>query len=370
MNGRLLGQRARRLDWPAMMAILLLLAAGVAFIYSAGWRGEDAPSTGFHRRQIGWCAVGLAVFFTAALTDYRRVGAQAYGLYAVGLATLVAVLFLGVKVYGARRWLDFFGQRVQPSEFAKLATILALARYLAAPATDPRSRETLIVAALLAGAPFLLIAAEPDLGSAATLLPVTALMLLAAGVPARTLGAIALGGLALLPLGWLALGDYQRSRILVFLDPGRDPLGAGWNSIQSGIAVGSGGLWGKGWLRGTQNVLGFLPRTVAPTDFIFSVIAEEKGFAGSLALLALYAIVLAGGVRAALRARDPFGRLLAAGLTALLFVHVFVNIAMTIGLAPVTGLPLPLVSYGGSFMAAALLALGWIQSVFVRRRVE
>lgn len=370
MNGRLLWRRARRLDGAVLAAVLLLLAAGVLFIYSAGGRGDGAASAGFHRRQIGWCAVGLAVFFAAAFSDYRRAGARAYGLYAAGLAALVAVLFLGVKVYGARRWLDFFGQRVQPSEFAKLATILALARYLAAPASDPRSRETLAVAALLAGLPFLLIAAEPDLGSAATLLPVTAIMLYVAGVPARTLGAIALVGLALLPAGWLALGGYQRSRILVFLDPGRDPLGAGWNSIQSGIAVGSGGLWGKGWRQGTQNVLGFLPRTVAPTDFIFSVIAEEKGFAGSLALLGLYAVVLAGGCRAALRARDPFGRLLAAGLTALLFAHVFVNIAMTIGLAPVTGLPLPLVSYGGSFMAAAMLALGWIQSVFVRRRVE
>lgn len=367
MNLRRWQWMAARLDWAAFFAILLLLAAGIAFIYSAGYRGEDHPPAEFYRKQLGWCALGLTIFLTAAAGDYRRLGPQAAWLYVVALGLLGAVLLFGLKVYGARRWLVLFGQRVQPSEFAKLATILALARYLAAPATDPRANSTLAVAGLLVAAPFLLIALEPDLGTALTLLPVAATLLVVAGAPWRKLGVLALCGLLLLPAGWFLLGEYQRNRLLVFIEPGRDPLGAGWNSIQSGIAVGSGGFWGKGYLQGTQNVLGFLPRTVAPTDFIFSVIAEEKGFVGSVALLALYAIVTAGGIRAAHRAPDPFGRLLAAGLTALLYFHVFTNIAMTIGLLPVTGLPLPLVSYGGSFLAAALLALGWIQSVFIRR---
>lgn len=367
MNTRRILRLLARMDWPSVLAILLLLGVGVAFIYSAGYRGEDRPPAEFYRKQLGWCAIGLAVFAAAAVSDYRRLGAQAAWLYLVGLALLAAVLVFGVKVYGARRWLVAFGQRVQPSEFAKLATILALARYLAAPATDPRAWATLLASGLIVAAPFALIVIEPDLGTGLTLLPVAAAMLIAAGAPWRKLGALALLALPLLPLAWGLLDDYQRNRLLVFLDPGRDPLGAGWNSIQSGIAVGSGGLWGKGYLQGTQNVLGFLPRTVAPTDFIFSVIAEEKGFVGSAVLLALYAIVTAGGLRAAHRARDNFGRLLAVGLTALLYFHVFTNIAMTIGLMPVTGLPLPMVSYGGSFLVAAMLALGWIQSVYIRR---
>ena len=175
-----------------------------------------------------------------------------------------------------------------------------------------------------------------------------------------------LGLLAMIP-GWYVLGDYQRERVLVFLDSSRDPLGAGWNKIQSEIAVGSGGLAGKGYLMGTQNILGFLPRTVAPTDFIFSVIAEEMGFVGSATLLSLFAVLLLGGVRAAHRARDKMGRLLAAGVVTLLFAHVFVNMAMTVGLMPITGIPLPLISYGGSFMVCMMAALGLVQGVYVRR---
>jgi rod shape determining protein RodA len=370
MNRHVWLSRLRRLHFPSAIAMLCLMVVGVVFVYSAGYRGEDQPDAGFHRRQIVWCVIGVGVFVGAAVADYRRVGAQAAGLYLAGIAALVIVLLFGMRVYGARRWLDLFGQRVQPSEFAKLATILALARYLSRPQVNPRAFSTVTVSILLVGIPFLLIAAEPDLGSAAALAPVAVVLLIVAGVPWKTLGGLGLAAVVALPLGWFALGGYQRDRLLVFLDPGRDPLGAGWNSIQSAIAVGSGGLQGKGFLRGTQNVLGFLPRTVAPTDFIFSVIAEEKGFVGSAALLGLYAILMAGGLRAAARARDKFGQLWAAGLTALLFFHVFTNIAMTIGLMPVTGLPLPFVSYGGSFMTAAALAAGEIQSVYIRRHAR
>ena len=356
-----------RLHWPSVAAMAALMVIGVAFVYSAGYRGEELPPAPFYRRQIVWCLIGLAAFLVAALYDYRRLGAQAMGLYMAALLLLTLVLVFGVRAYGARRWLEIFGQRVQPSEGAKLAAILVLARYLSRPHVRPAALSTLGVTALIVGIPFVLIAAEPDLGSALALVPPAAVLLLLAGVPWRTLGLLMLGGLIALPLGWLVLSPYQRDRLIVFLDPGRDPLGAGWNSVQSAIAVGSGGPWGKGYLRGTQNVLGFLPRTVAPTDFIFSVIAEEKGFAGSAVLLGLYGVVIAGGLLAAARARDKFGQLWAAGLTALLFFHVFTNIAMTIGLMPVTGLPLPFVSYGGSFMAAAALAAGSLQSVYIRR---
>lgn len=356
-----------RIDPPTVVAVLLLAAVGVLFVYSAGYRGEDQPAGALYRRQVVWAVIGLAFLVAAVVTDYRRIGEQSVWLYLVGLAVLVLVLVVGTAVHGAHRWLSFFGVQVQPSEFAKLATVVALARMLSRPGLDRRSWWTVARAALLVGVPFVLIALEPDLGTAAMLLPVTWVMLFAAGVPARKLAVLVLAGLLMLPVAWMGMGEYQRERIRVFADPGRDPLGAGWNKIQSEIAVGSGGMRGKGYLRGTQNVLGFLPRSVAPTDFIFSVVAEETGFVGSAGVLALYTVVFLRGVRAAVRARDKFGQLLAAGLATLLYGHVFVNVAMTIGLMPITGLPLPLISYGGSFMVTTMLALGLVQSVYARR---
>ncbi|MDZ4199043.1 MAG: rod shape-determining protein RodA [Kiritimatiellia bacterium] len=367
MNLRRLRSQFWRLDFWTLTATLALAGIGMAFIYSAGYRGEDQPVSPFFSRQIVWTAVGLSCLVFVAMSDYRAIGEQAGWLYLFGVVLLVLVLLVGVKVYGAYRWLNFFGIRVQPSEFGKLAAILLLARYLARPDVDPQRPACIFGAALIAGPGFILILVEPDLGSALMLVPVAVAMLFAAGIPFRSLGIMALGGLVTAPFGWFALGDYQRERVLVFLDPSRDPLGSGWNKIQSAIAVGSGGWSGKGFCEGAQNVLGFLPRTVAPTDFIFSVIAEETGFVGSMAVLGLFALVFLGGIRAAIRAPDKFGQILATGLTTLLFAHVFVNIAMTIGLLPITGLPLPLISYGGSFMVATMLALGLLQSVYVRR---
>jgi rod shape determining protein RodA len=210
------------------------------------------------------------------------------------------------------------------------------------------------------------------------LVPSVMLVLFCAGVPLKPfLTIIGLGAAVLLVLiVWLLvfpdslpLADYQKNRILVYLNVNQDPLGAGWNKLQSQIAVGSGGLFGKGYLKGTQNILGFLPRTVAPTDFIYSVVAEETGFAGSSFLLVLYTIVVVRCMRAAVIARDLFGRLLAAGVSVLIFSHVFINIAMTIGLMPITGVPLPLMSYGGTFMVSTMTALGLVQSICMRRRI-
>jgi rod shape determining protein RodA len=355
------------MDWWQMVSMLLLMVVGVLFIYSACFRNDDLPVPGFYKKQILWCAVGLAFFLATVVIDYHQLGENAVWLYAGCLILLVLVLFIGKKVYGAYRWLSFFGVQVQPSELAKLGTIIMLARFLSRPARDMRRFGTTFKAMLIMAGPFLLIVAEPDLGTAAVLIPITLGMLFTAGVPLRILSLILLVGLLMLPVGWQGLNDYQKERIMVFVDPGRDPLDAGWNKIQSEIAVGSGGLTGKGYLKGTQNVLGFLPRTVAPTDFIYSVIAEEMGFVGGATVLGLFMVLLFGCSRAALRARDRFGRLLIMGITTMLFCHVFVNIAMTIGLMPITGLPLPLISYGGSFMVSTMLALGLIQSVYVRR---
>ena len=272
------------------------------------------------------------------------------------------------KVYGAYRWLSLFGIQIQPSELAKLGTIIALARYLSQPARNMRRMDSLMMALLITACPVLLIIAEPDLGTASVLLPVTIGMLFVAGTPIRTILLLLLiGGVLMVPVGYFGLSEYQKERIMVFIDPGRDPLDAGWNKIQSEIAVGSGGFTGKGYLKGTQNVLGFLPRTVAPTDFIYSVIAEEMGYIGGLSVMGGFMVLLSTCVHASIRAMDKFGRVLVVGITIMLFCHIFVNIAMTIGLMPITGLPLPLISYGGSFMVSIMLSLGIVQSVYVRR---
>ncbi len=265
-----------------------------------------------------------------------------------------------------------FGVPVQPSEFAKVAMVLVLARVLGGGAIHPRSFGTVVVALLLMALPFGLILVEPDLGTAMVLVPTAVFMLFAAGAAWRYLlglGMLGLGGVAfvLSPLARHVLSDYQHERILTFLDPSRDPLGSGWNALQSAIAVGSGGWSGKGFLNGTQSVLGFLPRTVSPTDFIFPVIAEETGFIGASLLLLAFAALLSCYIRTAWTAKDPAGSLLATGIASLLFCHVFVNIGMTIGLLPITGLPLPLVSSGGSFMVSTLAGFGLVQSVHVRR---
>lgn len=356
----------KRLDWLFVFSILALVAGGVAFIYSASYRNESAL-TALTQRQIMWVLVGLALFVLTAVFDYHRVGDTAWAGYVVCLVLLVLVLVMGKKVYGAYRWLNLFGIAVQPSEFAKLGTLLVIAHFLSQPSRDPADPRTLLYVLLIIAVPYGLIMKQPDLGTASTLIPVAFAMMFVAGVPFRYLALlVVLGALAAVP-GWFFLDDYQRERVHVFLDPSRDPLGAGWNSIQSGIAVGSGGLTGKGYMMGTQNILGFLPRTVAPTDFIFSVIAEETGFVGSVLLLTLFASLVWGCLRAALAARDKLGRLLAVGVVTLLFCHIFVNMAMTVGLVPITGLPLPLISYGGSFMLCTMVGLGVVQSVFVRR---
>jgi rod shape determining protein RodA len=357
----------KRMDWLSLAAILALIVVGIVFIYSASFRQEDTQMTALTQRQLLWALVGLTVLFGAVAVDYRRVGRGALVVYLACIVLLVLVLLMGRKIYGATRWLNLFGVLVQPSEFAKLGTILLLARYLSEPARDLANPRTLLTVLVLAAVPFVLILQQPDLGTAATLIPVALAMLFVGGVPMRYLLVLGLVGVLALVPGWFILDGYQRERLLVFFDPGRDPLGAGWNSIQSGIAVGSGGLTGKGYMMGTQNILGFLPRTVAPTDFIFSVIAEESGFIGSLVLLVLFAVLLGGGIRAGLASRDKFGRLLAVGVATLLFCHVFVNMAMTVGLMPITGLPLPLVSYGGSFMLCTMSGLGLVQSVYARR---
>lgn len=371
------------------LSVLALIVIGVLFIYSASYAREEAVVRLLYRKQIFWAVVSLGCYAATALFDYRRLGYGVWGVYGLALILLVAVLLIGTKIYGATRWLMFLGVGVQPSEIAKLALILGLTHLLGRPGARSASLATLVAALALAAIPMVLILKEPDLGTAMVFVPMILTMLYVGGARLKYILLLLAGGILLvgfmisaviLPerLGWSpekqerlgkwsGLSNYQRSRIMVFLNPGHDPLGAGWNKTQSEITVGSGGLTGKGYLKGTQTSLEFLPRTVAPTDFIFAVITEETGFLGSVAVLGLFGILLFCGMYTALTASDKAGRLLCVGVMAMIFSHVMVNVAMTIGLMPITGLPLPLISYGGTFMLSTLIALGLVQSVYVRR---
>ena len=380
----------RRANWWMIAAMLALTVIGVLFIRSACAARQEEAIRGLYRAQMFWAAAGLAVFGAVSLVDYRRLSDGIWLSYAGALVLLVMVLAVGEERFGGRRWLRFFGMSVQPSELAKLALLLTLAWMLSRPGTDAARWRTLGVVGVVTLLPVVLILKEPDLGTALVCLPIAGAMVFAAGASLRHLGVLALAGLlaasllfgvVLVPrwLGWdetrqkevfshvIRLKEYQWKRLVVFVDPAVDRTGAGYNSWQSSISVGSGGMTGKGYMRGTQSTLGYLPRTVAPTDFIFSVIAEETGFAGSAAVLGLYGVLMVCGMWTAARARDALGRLISVGVTAMVAAHVFVNIAMTIGAMPVTGIPLPLVSYGGSFMLCTMAAFGLVQSVAIRR---
>ncbi|MEI6564721.1 MAG: rod shape-determining protein RodA [bacterium] len=378
----------RRMNWVMLLVIISLIIVGVCFIYSATSMREDS-TTDLYVKQIKWAVVGLVCYFGTTLWDYRRLRDVSWLFYVMAVILLVAVLFFGTRIYGAKRWLMFMGVGVQPSEIGKLAVIL-LGACLLSPAAEKYGRlPSMWWLFLLAGVPMLLVMKEPDLGSALVYLPVVMAMLFVAGARAKPLVMLVASGVLAVVLVLAAvalperlgmtpdhqeaffrtirLSDYQRDRIEVFLHPGKDPMGTGWNKRQSEIAVGSGGLRGKGFLNGTQNNLGFLPRTVAPTDFIFAVIMEEMGFMGAMVVLSLYGVLVVCGLYAAMVACDKMGRILCVGIVMMVFTHAFVNMAMTIGVLPVVGIPLPLVSYGGTFMVISLFALGLIQSVYVRR---
>lgn len=359
-----------RMDWAMVGAMVVLAAISVLFIYSASYRGPGQPMPDFYRQQMMWFALGAAAFVIAAWVDYRWLCQWATVGMVLAVGLLVLVLAVGKTVNGAKSWLGWGGYGIQPAEFAKLSVIVALAYYLFdRPPEARRLWKTVAVAFAVVALPMGLILAQPDLGSAMVLIPVAYAMLFVGGARIKQLVLVTAVALAMSPVAWWQLKDYQKARLTVFLHPEKDPLGSAWNLNQSLIAVGSGGLTGKGYLQGTQNLLGYLPRTVAPNDFLFSVIAEEKGFLGAMAVIGCYVVILFSGLRIAAYARDRLGTLLATGVVAMLFFHVFINIGMTIGLMPITGLPLPLLSYGGSFVIASMTALGLLQSVWVRRRI-
>lgn len=360
-------REVRGIDRPFLMAALLLLGLGFLALYSASFQKSQAMGVSFIQRQFTWAGIGLLLAVVLVTVDYHRWLEWAYFLYGINLLLLILVLEMGLVRGGAQRWLGVGALTVQPSEFAKMSTILALARYLGTrPGAHLSWRETL-GAAVMVLIPMGLILGEPNLGTAMVFLPIVLAMLLVWGIRLKVLG-FSLTVIALLiPLGWQMLADYQRSRLMVFLNPNLDPLGAGYTVIQSKIAMGSGGLLGKGWLAGTQNQLNFLPER--HTDFIFSVVGEEWGFLGTSVVLGLFAFLITRGILIASQTRDPFGRLLVVGVVTMLFTHGVVNIGMTMGFMPVVGLPLPLMSYGGSWLMVCLAAIGMVLSVAARRPV-
>jgi rod shape determining protein RodA len=393
-----LNEHQSRVDWRMIAALLGLMIVGVAFIYSAKPPLETtAWYNHYFVRQIIWYVIGVAAAIAVCVLDYHSLARWAIVAYWASILLLLVVLIPGIGTthgWGARRWIDFGPFQCQPAEFAKLAFILIQAHFLSRPVDELRQPILFVKAIGLTALPFLLILKEPDLGSALVLLPVGLVMCYVAGVPGRFLLRL-VGGAGILvvlllvdvlfaPPGWqIKLEDYQRQRLLVYF--GRDfaPANATpeqrrrahrlqeertYQVNQALISVGSGGVKGKGWRHGQQIALGFLPPGASHNDFIFSVIAEEKGFLGSVTVLVLYTAVLFIGIRIAGQARDRLGKLLAVGVVALLFSHVFINIGMNIRLMPVTGIPLPLLSYGGSSVLCSLIAAGILQNVYLYRR--
>ncbi len=354
-------------DWEILLLVFALGGIGLASVYSAVTADPPpAPFRGLFAKQILWFGLGMLVMTAAVVFPYRHLDRLAYPLYLGCLLLLVAVILYGKFAGGSRRWLVVGPLHLQPSELFKVAVVIVLARYYSRlPVGQPLRFGDLVRPVLLTAIPCVLIAVQPDLGTACLIGLVAATLTLFAGVAWRTLlaGAAILG--ALIPLGWSLLKEYQKQRILTFLNPDQDPLGAGYHVIQSKIAIGSGMLTGKGYLQGTQNALSFLPEE--HTDFIFSVLAEEWGALGSLAVLGLFLLLILWGGSVAYRSRDPFGVFLAVGLTALIAWQVVINVGMTMGLLPVVGVPLPLVSYGGSSTVAVAICLGLLFNVSMRR---
>jgi rod shape determining protein RodA len=348
-------------DWALIGAVLALCAIGLAQIYSA-----TGGPTRVYYTQIYAIGLGLVAMLACMTIDYRSLADKSHLIYLAIVVVLAGVLFFGAVRGGSRRWIDLGVFNLQPSEFAKMVLALVLAKMLGETRRPALTNNDLLFDAVLTAVPVLLIARQPDLGTAVTLLPILAAVAYVAGMPMRYLGVVTVVAMLAAPLAYeFGLQEYQRERISTFLDPAQDPRGAGYQQIQARITVGSGGLWGKGFMEGTQGQLRFLP--VAHNDFIFSVLAEERGLAGVIAVLGLYLFVILRSLDAAKLAKDRIGAYIVVGVLASFMFQVVYNISMSAGLAPVKGLTLPLMSYGGSSMIATLASFGLILNVRMRR---
>jgi len=352
-------------DWILIGIVLLIAAIGILNLYSTTTTIEGA-STPLYLKQISWFLIGFTMMIIVAFIDYRFYSDFAYIIYTIAFVLLLAVLGYGIITSGAQRWVKIGSLSFQPSEFVKLSLILALAKFFhRPPGREGYSLKNLRYPFLLLFLPTLLILKQPDLGTAIILVVVFFSVLLFIKIRWSSLLIIVLAGGSVLPILWSFLKEYQKRRVFTFFNPDLDPLGAGYHIIQSKIAVGSGGILGKGFMQGTQCRLGFLPEQ--QTDFIFSALGEEWGLIGSLVLMGLYFTLILWGLRIAVHSKDRFGAILAFGVVAMLFWHIFINIGMVLGMMPVVGIPLPFLSYGGSFLISTLIGIGFLLNVSMRR---
>lgn len=353
--------RFMHIDPLLLFGLLLLMTAGLAILYSAG-----DGSIELVQRQVIRLAIAFAVMFVVAQIPQQQLYLWAPWFFAVGIVLLVLVLVAGDVGKGAQRWLNLYVIKFQPSEMMKLVTPMMLAWYLSEKPLPPRL-SALMVSAVLVIVPTLLIAKQPDLGTALLVATAGFFVVYFGGIRWRVLLGSMLAVLAFIPVLWQFMHDYQKQRVLTLFNPESDPLGAGYHIIQSKIAIGSGGIYGKGWLNGTQSQLDFLPERT--TDFIFAVFAEEFGIMGAVVLLLIYAFIIIRGLYIAGSAKDSFGRLLAGSLSLTFFVYLFVNVGMVSGILPVVGVPLPLVSYGGTSMVTLMAGFGMLMSISTHRRL-
>lgn len=355
-------RKLQQLNWGLIGLISIVAAIGFAMLYSAA-NGDWSP---WAYRQMIRYAVGLTIAIFIALLDLRLLMKWSYVVYGMVLAMLAVVEVAGEIGMGAQRWIDLGIFQIQPSELMKIALVLALARYFHGLTHDDVGRaHFLLVPLAMVAAPVVLVLRQPDLGTAGMILLGSGAIFFLAGVRIWKFVSLIVLGMASVPIAWQFLREYQKKRILTFLDPESDPLGSGYHILQSKIALGSGGVFGKGFMQGSQSHLNFLPEK--QTDFIFTMLAEEFGLVGGLGLIGLFVLVTFYGIAIGLRAQSQFARLLALGVTTTLFLYFFINIAMVMGLIPVVGVPLPLISYGGTAMLTAMAAIGLMMSAYVHR---
>jgi len=354
----------RQFDWKLLLVVLALCAIGVIFIYSATFGSER--NVEYYHKQLLWILVGLVIWALVLFPDYHILAEWALVFYVFLLVVLVGVLLFGHTVHGSRSWFHFGLFSAQPSELIKVVAIVILARYFSDIRSPDQLNPTEIgIGGLIVAVPMLLILLQGDLGTTLTLIPVFAAMAFVSGLQRKHIAIALIAFLVVAPLSWGLLKDYQKDRIRYFVHPEDEPYGSGYQALQAKIAIGSGQLYGKGLKQGSQSQLGFIP--YRHTDFIFAVIAEEKGLFGVLVLLLLYLMLFHLIFEGIHTARDRLGILICTGVTALLLIHVSLNIGMVVGLLPITGIPLPLISYGGSSMLANFLALGLVVNIKLRR---
>jgi rod shape determining protein RodA len=355
-------------DWILLLLVLCVSIIGILNIYSSGFSLTEPRLKTLYIKQLQWMGISLFFMSLAFCIDYRVIVRHAYLIYFVSLLLLILVFIMSDVTRGSQRWIALGGFSLQPSELMKVAVVLALAKYFDNHKSENEySLKDLLLPFLIVFIPFLLVLKQPDLGTGIILIILFLGIIFMAGIKWKSIILAAGCGVVLIPLGWHFLKDYQKERIMTFLNPEQDPLGTGYHIIQSIIAVGSGGLWGKGFLKGTQTQLKFLPEQ--HTDFIFSVYAEEWGFAGTTLLIIIFFTLILWGLKIAFQAKDLTGILISIGVTMMIFGQVFINIGMVLGILPVVGIPLPFMSYGGSSLVVFMFGIGLLLNVRMRRFV-